>query len=105
MLKKGLSLVLIVAALLAVALLAPTLWQTVSPERVAGVDSLVDRIWWPTTAMRVMVYAGLAFLVFPWVVRQRLVAVETTRARLVDHTPGSPAETNRLAFQARTTGT
>ncbi|MCB1713522.1 MAG: hypothetical protein KDK04_09970 [Candidatus Competibacteraceae bacterium] len=84
MLKKSLGIALIVLALMAVALLAPQLLHTVSPERVVGMDSVVDRIWWLATALRLCVYAALSWLVFPWLVRQRLAGIERACGQLTE---------------------
>jgi len=97
--KTLLSVALLLAALALVALLAPPFLQTVPPERVAGVGSFVDRIWWPATAVRLGVYAGLAGLVFPWLVHQRLADVQREQAQLDLDSPSARATANRLALQ------
>jgi hypothetical protein len=49
---------LIVAAVGAVAVLGPVLITT--PERLAETSGLIERMWWPATILRGLVYLGLA---------------------------------------------
>ena len=50
--------VLIVAAVGAVAVLGPALITT--PERLIETQGLIQRLWWPATALRGLTYLGLA---------------------------------------------
>ncbi len=73
--RRGLRIVLMVVLLLVA--LAVLGWvgsmipQIISPDHTHGMGQFIDRIWWPASAVRFVVYVVLAWLVFPRVVRQR----------------------------------
>ena len=56
------SVALIVAGVGAVAVLGPALITT--PERLTETQGLIERLWWPATALRGLVYLGLAVAVY-----------------------------------------
>lgn len=63
---------LIITALVvsALALSAAVLVQTLPAEQFSGIHPLIERIWWPATAIRIAIYALLAAVVYPrWVNR------------------------------------
>lgn len=73
--RRGIRVVCIVIGLVALAvtlvLVGSTLYRALTPSRLAGMDRLIEAIWWPATALRCMVYAGLAWWVFPrWAERR-----------------------------------
>ena len=62
--------VLMVAAVGAVAVLGPAL--IASPERLTETQGLIERMWWPATALRGLVYLGLAAGVYVSAARRGL---------------------------------
>ncbi len=63
---------LIITALVvsALALSASVLVKTLPAEQLSGMHLLIERIWWPATAIRIVIYALLAAVVYPrWVNR------------------------------------
>lgn len=81
---QGVAVLVLLAALAVVlAIAGSNLHQALSPERLAGMERLVAVIWWPTTAVRCAVYAGLAWWVFPVRVARRLPARDAARRERV----------------------
>ena len=69
--RKAGAAVLLLAALAAAVALGPWVVKTMTPDRLAAADDLLDRIWWPATALRLAVYALLAWGAYPAWVRER----------------------------------
>ncbi len=56
----GLPGALILAALTVIAWGGPWLIEGMTLERLAGTQTLIERLWWPATAVRCLAYLGLA---------------------------------------------
>ncbi len=70
-LRIVMMMVLLLAALVVLGLVGSMIKQIITPDNVHGMDQFIDRIWWPASAGRLVIYALLAWLVFPLVVRRR----------------------------------
>lgn len=68
-------LMLIALVVSALALAAAVLVKTLPAADWRGVHPVIERIWWPATALRVAVYALLAAVVYPRWVNHRLPPV------------------------------
>jgi hypothetical protein len=69
--RRATVLALLAAAVLAAGIGAPRLALTLAPARLADANALLDALWWPLAGARFLVYAGLAWIVFPARVRAR----------------------------------
>ena len=53
------------------ALLGPWMLRTMNPTHLAVAEDIIRQIWWPATGVRVLVYALLAWGIYPAWVRMR----------------------------------
>lgn len=60
----------------AIAFLGPRLLHTMNPAHLAVAEDVIGQIWWPATVIRLLVYALLAWGVYPAWVRMRYAAWE-----------------------------
>jgi len=91
----------LMAVVVVLALAMPEIVRMMTPTRLAVAHTVIAQIWWPATALRLLVYALLAWGVYPVWVQARLGAVE---AALEDEPPagGDPrADERRVALAAR----
>ena len=62
----------------AIAFLGPRLLHTMNPAHLAAAEDVIGQIWWPATGLRLLVYALLAWGVYPAWVQMRYAAWEAT---------------------------
>ncbi len=92
---------LLLGALAAAVALGPWVVKTMTPDRLAAADDLLDRIWWPATTLRLAVYALLAWGVYPvWVGGHRRAAA-ARRDALPPPGQNPVADEERAALEAR----
>ena len=72
--RRALTLVGILMACVVIAYLGPIVLRKMAPPHLAVAEGVIERIWWPATALRGVVYAVLAWGVYPAWVRMRLTA-------------------------------
>ena len=61
----------------AIAFLGPRLLHTMNPAHLAAAEDVIGQIWWPATVLRLLVYALLAWGVYPAWVQMRRAAWES----------------------------
>lgn len=84
-----------------IAMLGPWMLRTMNPTHLAVAEDVITQIWWPATVVRLLVYALLAWGIYPAWVRMRGAAWEAAWA--VTETPAS-IETAEIAdTEARAT--
>lgn len=81
MIRKGLMGVVIVGVLAGIAVSGPWLVQQVTPHQIGTLNTWVDQIWWPFTALRGGVYVLLAWTLYPLWVQRHIRQAETVQAR------------------------
>lgn len=92
---------LLLALLAAVSALGPRVARTVTPDRLAAAQDLIDHIWWPAGALRLAVYILLAWVIYPAWVRERAREPAARRNRLPPPGVDAAADAWRERLDAR----
>ncbi len=98
-LRMVMMMVLLLAALVVLGFVGSMIKQIITPDNVHGMDQFIDRIWWPASAGRLVIYVLLAWLVFPLVVRRRAQLILIQLDKLA--TTGEESSAERPVWQAR----